>query len=29
MRHGRVVARLRTEESSVDQIVSMMTGVAA
>jgi simple sugar transport system ATP-binding protein len=29
MRLGRVVARLRTQDSSVDQIVSMMTGVAA
>jgi ABC-type sugar transport system ATPase subunit len=29
MRLGRVVARLRTQESSVEAIVSMMTGVAA
>jgi ABC-type sugar transport system ATPase subunit len=29
MRLGRVVARLRTQDSSVEAIVSMMTGVAA
>ena len=29
MRLGRVVARLRTQDSSVETIVSMMTGVAA
>jgi ABC-type sugar transport system ATPase subunit len=29
MRLGRVVARMRTQDSSVDSIVSMMTGVAA
>ena len=29
MRLGRVVARLATHESSVEAIVSMMTGVAA